>query len=186
VSCLGEHQEVFVSVLTKKQPTSDSSALRAQAAYAALASKTVPLAQQAALQAQLAAQQARPLARTAGTSMRQGADGAVAWATPRVDAARSWAAPQLEQTAHAISDSLAPMISGALISAAQKIDAPVREKPHRRRGMIAGVLLLVATIGAGAALAMRLRQEPTEFSAAPMTDDKGPPDPDMNGHSQIV
>jgi hypothetical protein len=164
-----------VSVLTKKQPTSDSSALRAQAAYAALASKTVPLAQQAAIQAQVA-----------GNSMRQGADGAVAWATPKVDAARSWAAPQLEQTARAISDSLAPMISGALINAAQKIDAPVRKQPRRRGGMIAGILLLVATVCGGAAVAMRLRQEPTEFSADPMTDDKGPPDPDMNGHSQIV
>ena len=174
-----------MSVLTKKQPISDS-ALRAQAAYAALASKTVPLAQQAALQAQAAAQQAGPLARTAGTSMRQGADGAVAWATPRVDAARSWAAPQIEQTAHAISDSLAPMISGALINAAHKIDAPVREKPRRRGGMIAGVLLLVAAICGGAAVAMRLRQEPTEIEAVTVTDDSATPDPDMNGHSQIV
>ena len=173
-----------MSVLTKKQPISDS-ALRAQAAYAALASKTVPLAQQAALQAQAAAQQAGPLARTAGTSMRQGADGAVAWATPRVDAARSWAAPQIEQTARAISDNLAPMISGALINAAHKIDAPVREKP-RRRGMIAGVLLLVAAVCGGAAVAMRLRQQPTEISPVTMTDDTAPPDPDMNGHSQIV
>ncbi len=182
-----------MSVLTKKQPTSDSAALRAQAAYAALASKTVPLAQQAALQAQAAAQQAGPLARTATTSMRQGADGAVAWATPRVDAARSWAAPQLEQTARAISDSLAPMISGALVNAAHKIDAPDRQKPRRRRGMIAGALVLLAAAGAAAAVAMRLRQEPTEFSSVPVTDDsvpvtddKAPPDPDMNGHSQIV
>lgn len=176
-----------MSVLTKKQPTSDSAALRAQAAYAALASKTVPLAQQAALQAQAAAQQAGPLARTATTSMRQGADGAVAWATPKVDAARSWAAPQLEQTARAISDSLAPMISGALVNAAHKIDAPVRQKRRRRRrGMIAGALVLVAAAGAAAAVAMRLRQEPTELSSVPVTDDKAPPDPDMNGHSQIV
>ena len=174
-----------MSVLTKKQSTSDSSALRAQAAYSALAGKTVPLAQQAAMQAQAAAQQAMPLARTAGTSVRQGADGAVAWATPRVDAARSWAAPQIEQTARAISDSLAPMISSALINAAHKIDAPVREKPRRRGPMIAGALLLAAVVGGGAVVAIRLRQEPTEFSA-PATDETAPPDPDMNGHSQIV
>jgi len=178
-----------VSVLTKKQPTRDNSGLRAQAAYAALASKTVPLAQQAqaaAQQAQAAAQQAKPLAKTAGTSMRQSADGAVAWATPKVDAVRSWAAPQLEQTAHVISDSLAPMISSALLDAAHKIDAPVRKKHRRRRGMMVGGLLLVAAAGAGATVAMRLRQPPTEFSSVPPTDDRETPDPDMNGHSQIV
>jgi len=167
-----------VSVLTRKHQINDGSGLRAQAAHAArqvgpLATKSLPMAQQAV-----------PLAKTAGTSIRQGADGAIAWVTPRVDAARSWAAPQLEQSARAISDSLAPTISSALINAAHKIDAPVRKKP-RRRGLIAGTALLLAAAGCGVLVAMRLRQ-PDEPDAGTMTDEENPPDPDMNGHSQIV
>ena len=178
-----------MSVLTRKHQINDGSGLRAQAAHAArqvgpLATKSLPMAQQAAQQAQVAAQQAVPLAKTAGTSIRQGADGAIAWVTPRVDAARSWAAPQLEQSARAISESLAPTISGALINAAHKIDAPVRKKP-RRRGLIAGTALLLAAAGGGVLVAMRLRQ-PDEPDAGTMTDEENPPDPDMNGHSQIV
>jgi hypothetical protein len=178
-----------VSVLTRKHQINDSTGLRAQAAYAArqvgpLATKSLPMAQQAAQQAQVAALQAVPIARTAGTSIRQGADGALAWATPRVDAARSWAAPQLEQSARAISESLAPTISAALINAAHKIDAPVRKKP-RRRGRIAGIALLLAAAGGGVFVAMRLRQ-PAESDSIPVSDEEVPPDPDMNGHSQIV
>ena len=178
-----------MSVLTRKHQINDGSGLRAQAAYAArqvgpLATKSLPMAQQAAQQAQVAALQAVPLAKTAGTSIRQGADGAIAWATPRVDAARSWAAPQLEQSARAISESLAPTISSALINAAHKIDAPVRKKP-RRRGLIAGTALLLVAAGGGVLVAMRLRQ-PAESDSVTVTDEEVPPDPDMNGHSQIV
>ena len=178
-----------MSVLTRKHQINDGSGLRAQAAYAArqvgpLATKSLPMAQQAAQQAQVAALQAVPIARTAGTSIRQGADGAIAWATPRVDAARSWAAPQLEQSARAISESLAPTISSALLNAAHKIDAPVRKKP-RRRGLIAGTALLLAAAGGGIVVAMRLRQ-PAEPDSVTVTDEEVPPDPDMNGHSQIV
>ena len=77
-----------------------------------------------------------PLARTAGTSVRQGADDAVAWATPKVDAARSWAAPQLEQSARAISENLAPMISSALITAAHKIEVPKRKAAPSAAGWL--------------------------------------------------
>jgi hypothetical protein len=160
----------------------------------------------AALQAQ-AAQQAMPLARTAGTSIRHGADDAVAWATPKVDAARSWAAPQLEQSARAISENLAPMISSALISAAHKIEAPKR-KSHQRGRLLAGSMLLAAAGGLVATVVMRLRQQTDGLSGASAdggtsagqapdsahteagtgigfeTDDG--PDPDMNGHSTIT
>ena len=216
-----------MSVLTRKQAVDNASGLRAQAAAAArqvgpLASKTVPLAQQAALQAQQAAQQAQlaalqamPFAKSAGMSMRQGADEAIARATPVVDAARSWVAPQLEQSAHAISESLAPMISSALISASRKIDAPERKKPRgSRAGKVAGMLLLTTAAAAAAALvAMRLRQRSGQSASMPPADtssgelgpdsagspgaethgqgagpddDGGPPDPDMNGHPRIV
>jgi hypothetical protein len=189
-----------VSVLTRKNHINDSRGLGAQARMAArqvgpLASKGMPVAQQAAQQAQMAAQQAAqqaqiaaqqavPLARTAGASVKHGADGAVAWATPRVDAARAWAAPQLEQSARAISESIAPTISSSLLNAARKIDAPSRKKP-RRRGLIAGIVVLVAA-AAGAAAAMWLRQQPVEVTSVTITEEDTPPDPDMNGHSQIV
>jgi hypothetical protein len=171
-----------VSVLTKKQPINASGKFRASAALTAAqqaAQQAQIAALQAAQQAQAAAQQAAPLAKTAS-------DGAIAWATPKVDAARAWAAPQLEQSAHAISDNLAPMISGALLNAARKIDAPPRKKPRRRGAMFAGIALLVAAAGAGAVAAMRLRERPVEITSVPVTDDGTPPDPDMNGHSQIV
>jgi hypothetical protein len=147
-----------------------------------------------------------PLARTAGTSIRHGADDAVAWATPKVDAARSWAAPQLEHSARAISENLAPMISDALISAAHKIDVPKRKSWQRRR-LVAGSVLLAAAAGLVAALAMRLRQQTEAFSGASSVGgsaEPGPdsarseegtglgfetddgPDPDMNGRPTIT
>jgi hypothetical protein len=198
----------LVSVLTKKQP---ASGLREQAIQAARQvgplAKSVPMAQLAALQAQQAAHQAVPLARTAGTSIRHGADDAVAWVTPKVDAARSWAAPQLEQSARAISENLAPMISSMLITAAHKIDVPKRKSRQHGR-LVAGSMLLAAAGGLAAAVIMRLRQQSDGFSGAsavggvpaePGPDsarsgEAGPgigfetddgPDPDMNGHPTI-
>ena len=172
-----------MSVLTKKQPINASGKFRANAAMfgpkAQLAAHQAQLAaQQAATQAQAAAQQAGPLAKNAR-------DGAVAWATPKIDSARSWAAPQLEQSARAISESLAPMISSALITAAHKIDAPQRKKPRRRGVMFTGIALLVAAAGVGAVVAMRLREPAVEITSVEMTDGQ-PPNPDMNGHSDIV
>ncbi len=188
VSKLGEHQEVFVSVLTRKQPINASGKFRANAGQ--LGSKAQLAAQQAAQQAQIAAQQAalqaQAAAQQAGPLAKTASDGAVAWATPKVDAARAWAAPQLEQSARAISDVIAPMVAGALSNAARKIDAPPRKKPRRRGAMIAGIALLMGAAGAGVAAAIRLRERPAEFTSVPVTEDGTPPDPDMNGHSQIV
>jgi hypothetical protein len=169
--------------LTKKQPTNASGKFLANTAMfrpkAQIAAHQAQMAaQQAALQAQAAALQAAPLARNAR-------DGAVAWATPKVDSARAWAAPQLEHSARAISENLAPMISTALISAARKIDAPQRKKPRRRGAMVTGIALLVAAAGAAAAFAMRLKERPVEFTSVPAAGNP-PPDPDMNGHSDIV
>src|SRR5271165_6064921 len=161
VSRLGEHQEVFVSVLTKKQPINASGKFRASAALTAAqqaAQQAHVAALQAAQQAQAAAQQAAPLAKTAS-------DGAIAWATPKVDAARAWAAPQLEQSAHAISDNLAPMISSALMAAAHKIEVPKRKSRQRRR-LLTGSMLIAAAAGLAAVLVMRLRQQPQGFSGA--------------------
>jgi hypothetical protein len=184
-----------VSVLTRKQPVSDADGISGHAMYAAR--QVGPLAQQAA-------QQAMPLARNAGDSIRHSTDGAVAWATPKVDAARHWAAPHLEQYAHAISEDLAPMISGALISAAHKIDVKPKKSKGHRQAMLAGAALLTAAAGAAAVVVTRRWQGADGYSAAgevsglgPAGDGEpgaersyeangGPSDQDINGHPRIV
>jgi ferric-dicitrate binding protein FerR (iron transport regulator) len=126
----------------------------------------------------------------------------MAWATPKVDAARHWAAPQLEQYAHAISENLAPTISGALISAAHKIDVKPKKSKGRRQAVIAGALLAAA---AGAAVLVTRRWHSADaYSASgevsglgPAADGQpapergyeangGPADQDINGHPRIV
>jgi len=150
-----------VSVLTKKRAASGTGGLRDYATNAA---------QQLGPMAQQAAQQAVPLARSAGASMRQGADGAIAWATPFVEAGRSWAAPQLEQSARAITDSLAPMISSALISTARKID--VKPKKSRGRvGLMFAIMALTAAAGMATLAVLRRRSESGWFaSVTPASD----------------
>ena len=185
-----------MSVLTRKPDASERSWLRGQAAIAArqvapITARAAPLAQQAAQQAVPLAKQAVPLARNAGSSARQGADSAVAWAAPLVEAARSWTAPQLEQAAHAISESIAPMISEALINAAHKIDVPKRTRRRKARLVVTSVLVTAAG-GAVAAIAMRGHQYwngsaagsangTTSASEGTGYDIDRSPDPDMNG-----
>jgi hypothetical protein len=158
-----------VSVLTRKSQATDGSGLRGYAAQAAnqvapLANKAAPIAQQAA-----------PLARNAGATVRQGADTVVARATPLVFAARSWAAPQLEQSARAISETIAPVIADTLIATARKIDVPP-EKPRRGpRVLIASGLLALAASAATAAMAiLRRRNGAAGYSSISAVDDGGP------------
>lgn len=170
-----------MSVSTRKQPVSISTAgmrdrvVQAGGQVGSLAGKTVPLAH------------------TAGTTVRHGADTAKAKATPVVEAARSWAAPQLEQSAHAISDTIAPMISGALITAAHKIEVPKR-RSRPNPGVVAGAVLLTAAAGAATVAAVRMRRQSngmTEGNGSvtateSVPGESEPPDADMNGHSRIV
>ncbi len=148
-----------MSVLSRKSPVSTTAGFAEQAKLAVR--QAVPTAvnatTSAAQQAAPLARQAVPMARNAGLSVKQGADGAVAWATPKADAARAWAAPRLEQSAAAISENLAPMISDALITAAHKIDTtpPRRKRRVARTMLLAGCVLLAA---AGAATAIKLRR----------------------------
>jgi hypothetical protein len=139
-----------VSLLTRKPPVSDTTSLSEYARQAAR--QAVPTARNAT---SAAAQQAMPLARTAGTSVRQGADSAVTWVTPYTDAARAWAAPRLEQSAIALNENIAPMISEALIAAAHKIDS-TPQQPQRRvsKSTLLAASLLFLAAGA-AALIMR-------------------------------
>ncbi len=190
-----------MSVSTKKQGVSYTSMISGQAKN--VAAQAGPVAMNARM---LATQQAVPLARNVGTSVRQSADSAVAWATPYVGAARHWAAPWLEQSAIAVSENLAPKISDALRTAAQKIDY-VEPKRHRisKTTILAGSLL-VTVIGAAAALSLRSRNgNGTGYTAdSPMAtspdaatspgsindgygpDDPNKPDSEGNGHQTIV
>jgi len=173
-----------LSLSTRKHPVSMNELLRYRAAQAGsqvgtLAGKAMPIAQQA-----------MPLAQTASTTMRQGAGTAMSRTTPVVEAARSWAAPQLEQSALAISEHIAPMISSALLSAAHKIEVP-KPKPKSNRALIAGAMVLTAAAGAATAAAVRMRRNAgatgtmTVTTEQVLTETESPPNPDMDG-SRIV
>jgi hypothetical protein len=170
-----------VSVTTRKQAVSASNGLgdrvaRAGRPVGSLAGRAVPLAQ------------------TASTTVRQGAGTAIAKASPAVDAARSWAAPQLEHSANAITDTIAPMISDALITAAQKIEVP-KPKKRIRGGMVAGAVALTAAAGAATFAAIRMRRQGHGFAADGQDMTTTPPGeaglgeepgPDADGTSRIV
>jgi hypothetical protein len=118
-----------------------------------------------------AATQVVPMARNAGLTARQSAEGAVAWATPRVYDARAWAAPRVEHAglavrktiAPAISEKIAPAISDAIVEAAHWLDAPA---PPRRRwpGVLAGIAMLAAAGSAIAAALLRRRPDDMDFA----------------------
>jgi hypothetical protein len=152
----------LVSLLSRKQPVNDVHGFGGHAMSAAR--QAMPAAMNAT---SMAAQQAVPLAKTAGAGVRQGADGAIAWASPYVGTARSWAAPKLEQSAMAINETIAPMISDALLAAAHKIDVS-QPRPRRlsKTRLLAGSMLLTAA-GAAAALSLRHRHDASHgFSPA--------------------
>lgn len=190
-----------MSLMTRKPSANGYAALGAQAKTAAR--QAIPAAvnatNSAAQQAAPIAKQAVPLAKSAGQSVKQGTDGAIAWATPYADAARAWAAPRLEQSAAAVSENLAPMISEALVTAARKIDT--RPSKRRRVGnasLLAASVLLIAA-GAMAALSLRKRGQddgytamdaagPNAESVTLITEDEAEQDwidPDANGHPGI-
>jgi hypothetical protein len=167
-----------VSLLTKKQQTGGLGGFRDQAVSAAR--QAGPAVRNASA---AAAQQAGPMAKSAGVSMKQGA--AAAWATPQVGAARHWAAPRLEQSAIAISESIAPLIADALHSASRKIDY-VPPKQHRsgKNVLFVGSMLLLAASAAAAYLAMQRQENNAGYAAVPPEEDGLPP-VDGNGQSIV-
>jgi hypothetical protein len=190
-----------VSHLTKKQNASYTSTLGDQARN--MAAQAMPAARNAGA---LASQQAGPLARNVGTSVKQGADSAVAWATPYVGAARHWAAPMLEQSATAVTENYAPKISEALKAAAQKIDY-AEPKRHRisKGAILAGSALITAAGAAAAAFTLRHRNgngnghtadgrmagspdaatSPGSINDGYGPDDRGKPDAEGNGQKIV-
>jgi hypothetical protein len=128
-----------------------------------------------------AAQQAGPMAKSAGVSMKQGA--AAAWATPQVGAARHWTAPRLEQSAVAISENIAPMIADVLHTAARKIDyAPPKQRRTGKNVLFVGSMLLLAGSAAAAFIAMQRQEGSDDYTSG------GPPPdlpPEANGQSIV-
>jgi predicted RecA/RadA family phage recombinase len=170
-----------VSLLTKKHQSDGLAGFRGQAVSAAR--QAVPTVRNAT---SAAAQQAGPLAKSAGTSVKQGA--AAAWETPQVGAARHWAAPRLEQSAIALSENIAPMIADALISAARKIDyVPPRQRRSGKNVLFVGSMLLLAASAAAAFIAMQRQESDAGYSATvPPTDGEGGmPPAEGNGQSIV-
>jgi hypothetical protein len=117
-----------------------------------------------------AAAQAVPVGKRAGATAvqgaRQGVQGAMEWATPRVQdavlGAREWAAPRLEDAADAVTDSVAPRVSSALRAAADQVrpTAPPAKTGLRRLidwRWLVGLGAAAGAAGAAAAVAMRRR-----------------------------
>jgi hypothetical protein len=142
-----------------------------------------------------AAAQAVPVGKRAGTTVvlgvRQGAQGAMEWASPRVEEAvqgiRIWAAPRLEGAADAVTESVAPKVSSLLRSAATQVR--LEEAKPAKTGIrslldwrwLLGIGAAAAAAGTTAAIAMRRRYAAATAEAKEATespDEEGGPDTD--------
>jgi hypothetical protein len=106
------------------------------------------------------ARTAVPMVKTAGTTARDSARGAAAWAAPRVNGARAWTAPRIERSGLAIRDTIAPKISETLTATARRVDvttpSPDVAAPRKRwPRVVAGTAILAAV---GAAIVLRRRK----------------------------
>jgi hypothetical protein len=96
----------------------------------------------AAARLQPAAEQVKPLARTARTAARH-----------QADKTRAWAAPQVEQAGQVLQDSIAPKAASLLSAAAHRIDPA---QPRRRRWrVVAGASAAAAAAAFAAAVRNR-------------------------------
>jgi hypothetical protein len=114
------------------------------------------------------ARTAVPMVKTAGTTARDSARGAAAWAAPRVNRARAWTAPRIERSGLAIKDTIAPKISETLTATARRVDVTtprldVNAARRRWPRVVAGTAILAAV---GAAIVLRLRKDAATRGAA--------------------
>jgi hypothetical protein len=86
------------------------------------------------------AEQVKPLAKNTGQAARRS-----------ILRSRAWAAPRLERTGKVLEDTVAPKVSAALSSAAERIDPA---KPRRGRWKLPVGLLAAAAAAASAAAAV--------------------------------
>ena len=101
-----------------------------------------------------AAAQVIPAGKRAGTTAVQGV-------RQGVQGAREWAAPRLEDAAEAVTTTVAPKVSSALLTTARRVRPDGPKKSGIRRlldwRLLLGVGAAAAIAGAGAAIAMRRR-----------------------------
>lgn len=95
----------------------------------------VDTARSAAAQLKPAAEKARPYARSAGRAARR-----------RLLRTRAWAAPQLERSARALQDTVAPKAAALLSQAARRVDPAQPRQRRWRKGL--GLATLTAAAGA--------------------------------------
>jgi hypothetical protein len=169
-----------VSLMTKKHPVDNVVDVRDRAVQSV--QRAVPVAKNAIPKAK----QAVPLAKNAGNAVLRSAedaaawakphvDDAAAWAKPHVDDARSWAAPRLERSGIAVQESIAPVISEAMVSAARRLDVPPARKRRRWVTVLAATMLIAAAASAAAAVAMRRRPPAFDPSGIDSDDMTVPP-----------
>ena len=113
------------------------------------------------------ARTAVPMVKTAGTTARDSARGAAAWAAPRVNGARAWTAPRIERSGLAIKDTIAPKISETLTATARRVDvAPPRPDVTAPRWRWPQVVAGTALLAVGAAIVLRRRKHDRTRGAA--------------------
>jgi hypothetical protein len=132
-----------------------------------------------------AAAQAAPMGKRAGTTAVQGVQGAMDWATPRINdavlGARQWAAPRLEGAADAVTATVAPKVSSALRATASQVrPTATTAKTGLRRVLdwrwLVGLGAVAAAAGTTAAVAMRRRYASTTAAAKAATEPDVPVD----------
>ena len=125
------------------------------------------------------AAQAVPVGKRAGTTAVQGVQGAMDWATPRVQVAvrgaREWAAPRLDDAADAVTTTVAPKVSSALHATANQVrPAATSAKTGLRRLLdwrwLLGLGAVAAAAGTTAAVAMRRRYASATAAAKAATE----------------
>jgi hypothetical protein len=121
------------------------------------------------------------LARQAGAQVKPLATGTREAAGHGLHAARAWAAPQVDRTAKAVQDKVAPQVSAMLSAAADRIE-PAKPQ-HRGWRKLAGISILAAAASALAALARsRAKADP---SAAAETSPEGSASIDAEADGQV-
>jgi hypothetical protein len=117
-------------------------------------------ARQAAAHLKPAAAKVKPLARSTGAAAKR-----------RVHRTRAWAAPRVERTGQVLQDSVAPKVSAAMSSAAQRLE-PGKPR-HRPWRTLIGLAALTAAASAAAAC-IRNRRKPDSTTPTGKADDVAP------------
>lgn len=107
------------------------------------------------------AEQMKPIAKNTGQAARRS-----------ILRSRAWAAPQLERTGKALQDTVAPKVSAALSSAAERIDPA---KPRRGRWKWPVGLMAAAAAAASAAAAVFKSRSKTESQSGTSAHDATEP-----------